>query len=586
MSKADRVEREAKFQLSPDQQPADFAEILAQDGYTVRSLGTVDLTDSYLDTPSFTLLRHGLTLRVRHGLAAYEVGIKALEGERKGASLARLDIAFPLPADAEPLDATTWPAAIFDALARMMEVKPKKVKPKELQPVVVLHQTRAKSHVQPAATGENATWAAEWSQDEVWIGGVGEGTTSHGPNAKGTPVATTASNGMDSALPPHFHELEVELLPAGGQVDSQNGDVEQSEADAESAAFDQFVASVQAQFDLTTIVDSKFVRGLAQMVAQAHGGADRIAPTMTLAGAGRLLLHQQLLQILLNEHGVREGKKASYVHEMRIAIRRARAALHLCATAFPIETVKSLGKGLKRLGRVLGAVRDLDVALANMRAFARRQPEGARQSFKRLRTELKTRRRHARTELFTFLDNKKYRKFIKEFAHFCATPTPDDTSSGDKHKVTCTQVRHTVPSSMWAAFEALRAYEVAFEQEATPPLESLHALRIETKYLRYLIEFTQHLLGRDGELLSEQLRALQEHLGEVNDAHVEDQRLLAWDAHIEGTHIGEVEALHSAIASRRAELAGRVAELSQKVPFADFAALGNRRRLARALAAI
>jgi CHAD domain-containing protein len=476
-----------------------------------------------------------------------------------------------------------------------MDVKPKdvtskKVKPKKLQPVVVVHQIRAKSHVQPTASGENGTWAAEWSQDVVWIGRGRDGPASNGPNAKGTAGAITAANGLDGALPPHFHELEVELLQAGGQVGALHGDVEQTEADAESAAFDQFVTSVQAQFDLRTIVDSKFMRGLVQTVAQAHGSVDRIAPTMSLAEAGRLLLHQQLLQILLNEHGVRMGIKAGYVHDMRVAIRRARAAMHLCDTQYAPETIKPLGKGLKRLGRALGAVRDLDVALANMRVFARRQPAGARPEFQRLRAELKARRSHAHTQLLTLLDSKQHGKFIEEFAHFCATQNADDASS-KHHKVARSQVRHTVPSLIWAAFEAVRAYEVALEQDIAPPLETLHALRIETKYLRYLIEFTQHLLGRDGELLAKQLRALQEHLGALNDAHVEDQRLLGWDVHIGDADIGGEpiaadRALHSAIASRRAELDARMARLRRKVPFASFVAPRNRRRLARALAAI
>ena len=55
--------------------------------------------------------------------------------------------------------------------------------------------------------------------------------------------------------------------------------------------------------------------------------------------------------------------------------------------------------------------------------------------------------------------------------------------------------------------------------------ETLHALRIDCKYLRYNLEFLRHLLGAEGEQLIAPLIALQDVLGELNDAVVSQQLL-------------------------------------------------------------
>ncbi len=126
----------------------------------------------------------------------------------------------------------------------------------------------------------------------------------------------------------------------------------------------------------------------------------------------------------------------------------------------------------------------------------------------------------------------------------------------------------------------MRAYETSFSDDLLPALEVFHALRIQTKYLRYLLEFAQPLLGNAGEQLEVQLRELQEHLGKLNDAHVEQERLLLW---AEKAH--EDIALSKAIAERLTQVATTLNELATTVParFGDFISHLNRQKLASAL---
>jgi CHAD domain-containing protein len=227
----------------------------------------------------------------------------------------------------------------------------------------------------------------------------------------------------------------------------------------------------------------------------------------------------------------------------------------------------------------LGAVRDLDVALANLRAFGRVATPSKGNAMTLLRGELKNRRAQAHAELLSLLDSKKHRNLISDLVAFCVAPSPSKEPV-DPFEVVPTQVRHTLPGIILAAFEKVRAYETLFTGIDQPPLESLHALRIQAKSLRYLLEFSRHLLGDDGNNLIAHLRELQEYLGELNDAHVEHDRLDLWAKKLQTG-----DPLRELIESRLAHLATRLHELAAAAPshLAAFVNQANRQTLAKAI---
>jgi CHAD domain-containing protein len=79
------------------------------------------------------------------------------------------------------------------------------------------------------------------------------------------------------------------------------------------------------------------------------------------------------------------------------------------------------------------------------------------------------------------------------------------------------------------------------------PLSRYHQLRIASKGLRYALEFFQEVLGPEAGTMIGEVKALQDHLGDLQDAvvasnllrdflmwgtwgHVESQRKIAWPA--------------------------------------------------------
>src|SRR5439155_18708404 len=83
----------------------------------------------------------------------------------------------------------------------------------------------------------------------------------------------------------------------------------------------------------------------------------------------RNFLGEQLDAILAHDPGTRLGADPESLHDMRVAVRRARALLRTGAELIATD-VQMLDLELQWIGALLGAVRDLDVLLVRLRADA------------------------------------------------------------------------------------------------------------------------------------------------------------------------------------------------------------------------
>ena len=79
----------------------------------------------------------------------------------------------------------------------------------------------------------------------------------------------------------------------------------------------------------------------------------------------RARLDAQTRALLANVDGARTGTDPEYVHQVRVSVRRMRAALKSEGASVP--NVDELQNELKWLGSALGPVRDLDVLIGRLR---------------------------------------------------------------------------------------------------------------------------------------------------------------------------------------------------------------------------
>jgi CHAD domain-containing protein len=168
----------------------------------------------------------------------------------------------------------------------------------------------------------------------------------------------------------------------------------------------------------------------------------------------------------------------------------------------------------------LGAVRDLDVFWQKTQHYLETLPPERQNDLEPLRAVWGTERERAREKMNAYLDSERYIQFKKQFGEFLQTPgagaLPPFSKKGEP---TPNRVRHVVPVLIYQRLAAVRAYDEWVIGEDIP-LERLHQLRIAAKRLRYTLEYFQEVLGPEAKDAIKEIKGLQDHLGDLQDAVV------------------------------------------------------------------
>lgn len=275
-----------------------------------------------------------------------------------------------------------------------------------------------------------------------------------------------------------------------------------------------------------------------------------VQPDEPMAEAGRKVMFTHFMKMLANEAGTRDGEDIEFLHDMRVATRRLRAAYRIFEPFYEVQGVRRFNKELRRAGAALGAVRDLDVLIEHAQAYEEAlTPEEGLTLAPLLRAWV-DKRAAARRDLLDYLDSKSYQQFVEDFRTFLLTPGLAAQKIPPGEPV-AHQVRHVIPRLIMERYEVVRAYEGVLPDV---PLTTYHALRIDCKRLRYALEFFAPLFGDDAPALIKQVIALQELLGATQDAHVAEGLIVEFLAENRGRK--ERKGNKSGGAARRDGLAG------------------------------
>ena len=239
-----------------------------------------------------------------------------------------------------------------------------------------------------------------------------------------------------------------------------------------------------------------------------------VLPDDPLAEAGRKVLRYHFIQMLRHEAGTRDGVDIEDLHDMRVATRRMRAAFEVFEDAFTNKAIRTHLKGLRATGRTLGRVRDLDVFMEKAHHYLESLPEERRDGLRPLLHSWEQTREKAREAMVKYLDSQNYESYKLRFDDFLNTP---GAGSRSVEATTPNLVREITPGLIYDRYAAVRAFDTILESAS---LEQFHALRIEFKKLRYTVEYFREVLGIQAGEVIEELKALQDHLGDLNDANV------------------------------------------------------------------
>jgi CHAD domain-containing protein len=486
------LEVEAKFSIPDEDTFQRLLETTSLAGFSLVEPALLDLHDRYLDTPEGTILAGGYACRIRQQDGLTLATLKGL-GSASGAIHHRIEHEVELR---QPLPPERWPASVARDTALRLS---------DNQPLVLLFEVNQARHCRHLCDGEKVVAELNLDRGRLYQEAKGGAT---------------------------FLELEAELLPGGSEK-----------------ILEQLTEELQTEWGLLPQSKSKFERGLALFgpepasrkepptvmdvqeqptVEPVHGSpplvellsAPGIKPDDPMSEAGRKTFRFHYRRMLYNEPGTRLGEDIEALHDMRVATRRMRAAFRIFAPYYEPKVAARSQKGLKRTGRALGPVRDLDVFRAKIRDHLSTLPQSQQDDLAAFLAVLETHRDSARQRMNAYLDSDKYTRFKERFGRFVEVEglgsRPIIFDDGEPLPY---RVRHVAPVVIYQRLAAVRAYD-EWVSIPNPPPERLHSLRIACKRLRYTLEFFREVLGPDTKKLIKAIVTVQDHLGSLQDAVV------------------------------------------------------------------
>ncbi len=297
--------------------------------------------------------------------------------------------------------------------------------------------------------------------------------------------------------------------------------VEVEVADATEPEIATFVERLRRECGLLLATHTKFESGFLARGLEVPLAGDLGSTSFNLhSSTGELafaVLRGRFIEMLAHESGTRLGEDPEELHGMRVATRRLRAVLGNFQPALPIRASRFRAE-LGWLGQVLGAVRDLDVGIGQLRGGADEGIGGGEvAALDALIHVLESRRSDARAVLLEALDSRRYDRLVDGFAAFLA------------HGPLRRSAASTAPAAGSVAGIAIERYRKVRKQgrrlDASSGPGEFHVLRIRCKRLRYALEPVAELYGKPARVMNRRLIALQDALGSHQDAVVARQRL-------------------------------------------------------------
>jgi inorganic triphosphatase YgiF len=428
---------------------------------------TQSLVSVYFDTEDHDLAAAGFGLRVRR---SGRRRVQTVKGERSasGGLFERTEIEVPIDGDEPDLGHVPDP----ELRARLVEISDGK-------PLVAIFRTEFRRTRRVLRKGET-----EWTLD-VDVGRIIAGRR-HAP----------------------VQEVELEL---------RSGD---------PAKLFEFALLLQERLDLRPAARSKAERGYA--LARGEGAAAHPSPRVHLEPGATLddglsaILSHCLAHFTTNADCAREGLDPEGVHQMRVGVRRARAALALFEPLLPEDRVRFFRSELRWLGRELGTARDLDVFMSGILTDSAQYRPG-RAALERLRAEAMALHAECYEGVRACIESRRYARLVLELGRWIyARGWQEHGSGGDS-------MRWLAPARDFAEAELERRHgkvgRLADRLDVSD--DARHAVRIELKKLRYASEFFRDIYPRRGaKRFVRRMARVQAALGRMNDVATAE-RILA-----------------------------------------------------------
>lgn len=301
-----------------------------------------------------------------------------------------------------------------------------------------------------------------------------------------------------------FRELEVELLRQSGAARA-----------AAHAAIDRLVAAGATRAEQT----SKVKRALsARGPVPVALAVPELGKHSTAADVVTAALRGGQAKLVAADLDLRLGADDA-VHQLRVACRRLRSDLRSAAPLLDDPRVDDLRTELAWLAGELGQARDLEVLRARVRRTAALDPVDRLDAaaLERIDALLAAQEADGVAHAVAAIASERYLDLLELLAETAARPRVTD---GDDR--TAKQVETDLVARAWR-----RLRKRVERLDPLDPDDPWHRTRIAAKQARYAAEGAVEVSGRPARRTAKVAAALQELLGEHQDAAVAAERVLA-----------------------------------------------------------
>ncbi|MBM1169572.1 CYTH and CHAD domain-containing protein [Microvirga arabica] len=237
----------------------------------------------------------------------------------------------------------------------------------------------------------------------------------------------------------------------------------------------------------------------------------------TCAEAFQVIARSCLAQMVQNEALVRLTQEPAALHQMRVGLRRLRAAISLFKTQLLTDPESAeIRDNLRWAGQSLGAARDLDVFIERLRSMDDAAPDPSQME------EIERRRTEAYRDLLETLESRRFMDVILQTAAWIEAGAWMASGGDGRKSARLRPAREFAAAEFSRRFKRIRKLAKHLRDIGD---EERHDLRIRIKKLRYGTEFLGSLFTsgkarKRRKTFSSLLAELQEHLGDLNDLAV------------------------------------------------------------------
>jgi len=247
----------------------------------------------------------------------------------------------------------------------------------------------------------------------------------------------------------------------------------------------------------------------------------KLHPDNTILDSARELLLSTLAVIHANETWIPKNIDTEFLHDYRVAIRRTRSILARLQGILPPEELLTYKQAFRELGQRTNDLRDQDVYLLEADRFRELLPPAMRSSLNLFFTDLRNRHKKELRSFSRHIASEKHRRFLQEWESFLRSDHPSDPGTTPDARCITSDI---AVSSIRKAWKKVLRHGRTTSPEATDT--ELHALRLDCKKLRYLLEFYSSLFPlKTLRRVVRQLKNLQDNLGLFVDLSIQQDYL-------------------------------------------------------------